>query len=279
MQSTALLGRFREATQAAYEAQGDGAALWRLAELDRALGNLDAAGEEYGKYAELHPEGQKAPVLRDLMLGSGQGAIPSVDGVAPFVLVRNVAPESTLRAIRQSLEERRGKFSAGGVVRENADQTAQKLDLDIRVAFSFRADAEFRELTQGHLWRAIERHGVIERLSAGSLKRDAELGALAYAEKGKYAIHRDNLGHGFDVRILTVIWFVHDEPKGFTGGDLLLHDEPPQGQGFTRIIPQRNTAIFFPSGALHEVTPLESAVEDVLQSRVVLNGWFHRADA
>jgi Rps23 Pro-64 3,4-dihydroxylase Tpa1-like proline 4-hydroxylase len=51
---------------------------------------------------------------------------------------------------------------------------------------------------------------------------------------------------------LTLVWYIHDEPKAFTGGDLLLHDDVgPDGANtagwFTRIVPVRNMALMFPS--------------------------------
>nr|WP_246302111.1 2OG-Fe(II) oxygenase [Granulicella arctica] len=130
-------------------------------------------------------------------------------------------------------------------------------------------------MTQGLLRETIRAQGVLERLGLESISETREeVEAIAYASGGKYAVHRDNAPKVDNGRVLTVVWFIHDEPKGFSGGDLLLHDEPPAGQGFTRIVPVRNSAVFFPSNCLHEVTPVESTVSDVLCSRMVLNGWF-----
>jgi SM-20-related protein len=150
--------------------------------------------------------------------------------------------------------------------------------VNARAAVYIRADKEFRDMTREFFWKAIRERNVVERLGLASLSDSKEeVEAIAYTSGGKYVLHRDNSPSADNGRLLTVVWFIHDEPKGFSGGDLLLHDEPPEGTGFTRIVPQRNTAVFFPSHCLHEVTPVESTVADVLQSRMVLNGWFHAA--
>jgi predicted 2-oxoglutarate/Fe(II)-dependent dioxygenase YbiX len=268
-----LLTRFRDATKAAYESQGDSQILWRLAELDRALGNLPAAAEEYGDFAKLQDTG-KAHQLSGLMSGASGSPDGLEDGVVPFLLVKDLAPEAKLVEIRQALEERRQRFAEAKVRSEGVEY----VDVNTRVALFVRADAEFQAMARGFFRRAIEDQNVLARLGVEPLSEvTEEVEAIAYASGGKYAIHRDRALTVDNGRRLTVVWFIHDEPKGFSGGDLLLHDEPPAGQGFTRIVPERNLAVFFPSHCLHEVTPVESTVEDVLCSRVVLNGWFHKA--
>jgi Rps23 Pro-64 3,4-dihydroxylase Tpa1-like proline 4-hydroxylase len=276
MLSPGLLTKFRDATAAAYEAQKDSRILWRLAELNRALGDLKAAGEAFATYADLHPAEPMARTLSSLMLGTGTSPVADVDGVVPFVLVRDLAPESELVKIRKAIEERRDRFATATV----GHNEKQRVDVNARAAVYIRADDQFREMTRDFFWAKIRERQVIEKMGLPQLSetRD-EVEAIAYASGGKYAVHRDNAPSVDNGRILTVVWFIHDVPKGFSGGDLLLHDEPPIGQGFTRIVPERNSAIFFPSDCLHEVTPVESTVDDVLASRMVLNGWFHKAEA
>jgi Rps23 Pro-64 3,4-dihydroxylase Tpa1-like proline 4-hydroxylase len=277
MLSVGLLQRFRDATSAAYEAQKDSSILWRLAELDRALGNLPAAADGFKAYAKLYPNGYKSNILSELMgkSSSAPWADANIDGVAPFVVVEGLAPEEDLLMVRQAIEERRDGF-AEAKVRYNDEH---RVDVNTRSALFFRGDQQFRELSREFFRAAIRKHDVLQRLGLPSISDSREeVEAIAYTTGGKYTIHRDNGPGGDNGRRLTVVWFIHNEPKGFSGGDLLLHDEPPAGQGFTRVVPQRNTAVFFPSVCLHEVTPVESTVSDVLDSRVVLNGWFHRAE-
>ncbi len=273
MLSPGLLGKFRDATAAAYEAQKDSRILWRLAELDRALGDLKAAGEAFATYADLHPEEISAKVMRDLMQGTTTTPVSDADGVVPFVLVHNLAPDEELVKIRKAIEDRRDRFAVATV----GHNEKQRVDVNARAAVYVRADDQFREMTREFFWNHIRAQNVVERLGLELISEiKDEVEAIAYASGGKYTLHRDNAPSVDNGRVLTVVWFIHDEPKGFTGGDLLLHDEPPLGQGFTRIIPRRNCAVFFPSDRLHEVTPVESSAEDVLSSRVVLNGWFHK---
>ncbi len=269
----ALLRRFRDATRSAYDTQGGSQILWRLAEMDRALGNLTEAAEEYATYAELEPGKAGALALSRLMAGTSTDTEGLENGVVPFVLVRDLAPESKLVEIRQALEDRRPRFKDAKV--SNVD--GQYVDPNIRVALFVQGDTAFHALIREWFLGAIEKQHLVERLGIEPITGgQEEIGAIAYASGGKYALHRDSDPRvAASSRQMTAIWFVHDAPKAFTGGDLLLHDEPPQGQGFTRIVPERNSAIFFPSKYLHEVTPVESSVEDVLSGRVIVNAWFH----
>ncbi|MFY7960935.1 MAG: 2OG-Fe(II) oxygenase, partial [Elsteraceae bacterium] len=77
-------------------------------------------------------------------------------------------------------------------------------------------------------------------------------------------------------------YYLHRIPKRFSGGDLLLFDEPSPDQvrssmEFTRITPAENSLLLFPSVSLHAVTPVSLESEDRLDGRLTLNGWLHAA--
>jgi SM-20-related protein len=82
--------------------------------------------------------------------------------------------------------------------------------------------------------------------------------------------HTDN-GHPLTARRrVSFTWFFHHEPAGFTGGELILY-----GSGVQKIIPRRNSIVFFPSGILHEIAPVSCISQTFQDSRFTVNGWVY----
>ena len=76
-----------------------------------------------------------------------------------------------------------------------------------------------------------------------------------------------------DIRVADInyVYYLHRQPKSFTGGDLLLHDGVA-AKAFTRIEPLDNSIILFPSGIPHEVTLVECDPGDFGAGRFTVNG-------
>ena len=53
--------------------------------------------------------------------------------------------------------------------------------------------------------------------------------------------------------------------------------DPRLRRGLTRLAAADNAIVFFPSGALHEVTPVHCEDDDFKSGRFTLNGWIHAA--
>ena len=61
-----------------------------------------------------------------------------------------------------------------------------------------------------------------------------------------------------------------------SGGDLLIYDTARYDhRGLTRLVAADNTIVFFPSDALHEVTPVRCEDGEFKSGRFTLNGWIH----
>lgn len=76
-------------------------------------------------------------------------------------------------------------------------------------------------------------------------------------------------------RIVSVVFYFHREPKGFTGGEIAVY---PMGQGSPQLIePRNNRMIAFPSFTMHEVLPVSCPSGDFADSRFAINCWLHRA--
>jgi SM-20-related protein len=79
-------------------------------------------------------------------------------------------------------------------------------------------------------------------------------------------------------RVLSAVYYFHDEPKAFSGGALRLYSfaAKQDGNNFVDIQPEQNTLLAFPSFTLHEVLPVSCPSRRFSDSRFNVNCWVHR---
>jgi Rps23 Pro-64 3,4-dihydroxylase Tpa1-like proline 4-hydroxylase len=108
-----------------------------------------------------------------------------------------------------------------------------------------------------------------------------EVKVRAYLDGHFFRIHMDcppkevQIAH----RRVSYVYFFHKQPRAYTGGDLLLFDSDPvvdktqyTTAGFTRIVPDNNSIIIFPSAYWHSVIPVSCPSKEFVDSRFVING-------
>jgi len=84
-------------------------------------------------------------------------------------------------------------------------------------------------------------------------------------------------------RVLSCLYYLHREPRGFAGGDLRLYDciEGPgyraPAETFTAVTPQANRLVVFPSEEFHEAMPVRCPSKAFADSRFAVTTWLHRA--
>lgn len=113
-----------------------------------------------------------------------------------------------------------------------------------------------------------------------------------------YRPHRDVAGPDeakseIDNRRVSFVYYMSRTPRPFAGGELRLYDCDGGTEGaridwadsrhwdeqlFSRIAPDDNSIVFFPSPVMHEVRPVELASDDPGDGRLTVNGWVHGAD-
>jgi hypothetical protein len=108
---------------------------------------------------------------------------------------------------------------------------------------------------------------------------EIELQMIAHLSGGFYKIHRDNSGDSMCGRTISFSYYFYRQPKSFSGGDLLLYDTDLDtgkfGATFTRIVPDDNRIVFFPSSFCHQVTTVRIVKPDATFGRFALTGWVH----
>ena len=97
-----------------------------------------------------------------------------------------------------------------------------------------------------------------------------------------FKVHRDSGDQETAARELTFVYYFHREPKGYTGGELLLFDPRlvdgglVKADSFSVIEPRNNSMLFFPSRCDHEVLAVHCPSEKFADSRFTVNGWVRR---
>lgn len=108
---------------------------------------------------------------------------------------------------------------------------------------------------------------------------EIEIRLAAHHDGDFFKPHRDTLVGGnrtakSTVRMITAVYYLHRQPRGFDGGELQLH---PFGDGQPlQIEPADNRLAIFPSMLLHEVLPVTVASGDFRDSRFSVSCWFDR---
>jgi Rps23 Pro-64 3,4-dihydroxylase Tpa1-like proline 4-hydroxylase len=74
-------------------------------------------------------------------------------------------------------------------------------------------------------------------------------------------------------RLLSYSYYLHSTPKQFDGGTLQFYESAGIEPSSCTIKPQNNRIVFFPSHAVHEVTPVSLKEGGFESSRLSVNGW------
>jgi SM-20-related protein len=106
----------------------------------------------------------------------------------------------------------------------------------------------------------------------------------AHNDQNYYKIHNDNSSPDTAARRLTYVYYFHQEPKAFSGGELAIYDtEMREGRAYAGtnsqvIEPKNNSIVFFPSHYMHEVQAVHCPSHAFADSRFTLNGWIRQPE-
>jgi hypothetical protein len=122
----------------------------------------------------------------------------------------------------------------------------------------------------------------VPRFELGMIERQL----TAHGDGDFFDLHTD-LGNSWTEssgRRLSFVYYFHETPKSFEGGELRLYDTEIDEHGqavpastFQEIEPTDNSIVFFPSHAFHEVRPVVAPHGEAGSTRFTVTGWFHDA--
>jgi hypothetical protein len=108
-----------------------------------------------------------------------------------------------------------------------------------------------------------------------------EIQVTASNDGDYFRLHQDS--DGKDTREISFVYFLHSEPRRFSGGELrlfktrLIDDEIVRADRSRTVSPRQDTIIFFPSLNEHELLPVRVPSRAFADSRFTVNGWIHRS--
>lgn len=150
-----------------------------------------------------------------------------------------------------------------------------------RHAFSYYGNPPWRE------WMTERMRGLLPEIAAELGMPTPEGGSyevelVAYPDQSFIGPHRDTgtgqWRHNED-RVISIVYYLFREPKGFSGGALRLWALAPDESGnraFHDLAPIQNGLAAFPSWALHEVLPVKVPSHDFKDARFAINFWVRR---
>jgi Rps23 Pro-64 3,4-dihydroxylase Tpa1-like proline 4-hydroxylase len=255
--------------------------LERIGDELRSQGQLDAAREAFEKLLSLAPHHLKAERIVS-SLSNRPAELPSTRGglkPAPFVLATNFLPWAMRDTIFEFLMSTAESFEAA--------QTNEGLRSEIRRSL-FRANCldgldpllrnEFQNLLTAQFMTAFR-----QLLIPAFTPTFIEIHGSIYSNGDFFRAHNDTGAK--NTRRITFTFNLHERPKRFEGGDLLLYDtyfrqnsmivgEPLFARTYTRLAPEDNRLIFFPSEFFHEVVSVVGG-DKLRHARYSITGWFH----
>lgn len=243
----------------------------RRANLLRALGRLEEARDAYARLPAGEPVSRVRQILSEQPLDWTDRA-----GPVPFVRIENfLQPEERAR-LWETVSDPAASFFAGSVKGDRGESDNAYL----RKAEVMRRADPVRQWFMPRALALIERDALLARLGLSRFALGRfELQVTRHADGAHLWCHRD-IGPAHPDRHISYVYYFHRQPKGFSGGDLLLFDQDASGArgdllAFTRIIPTDNMLILFPSDRWHSVSRVIVESGDPLDARWTVNGWFN----
>jgi SM-20-related protein len=180
------------------------------------------------------------------------------------------APQEVTR-LRQFAQDHESQFVPSEVLN---DGEAGHRDNDVRRSRVLFDVDEIRPLVAERVLAAYP--WVMARLQQPVFDvRDLELQVTSSNDGEWFKAHRDSGAGVVGSRTLTFVYYCHREPRRFSGGELRMFF-PPDDDASVTITPPQNSIVFFPSHQLHEVLPVHCPSSRFADSRLTVNGWFHR---
>ena len=171
-------------------------------------------------------------------------------------------------------------FQMATVAHVAASAGATRVNQNVRRARTLynlgRFESQFVEGIKGHLPAVLEKLGY-QDFPLGRF----EVQATASNDGDYFRLHRDT-GPG-DTREISFVYFLHREPRRFSGGELRIYatrmpdGSLTPGDRLHTVSPRQDIVVFFPSRNEHEVLPVRVRSREFADSRFTVNGWIHRA--
>ncbi len=155
-------------------------------------------------------------------------------------------------------------------------------DINYRKSLVLYTFPEFNDLIIKRIHETIP--DVINKLQLPSFSvSQIESQLTTHNDGNYYKVHNDNGSQDTATRELTYVYYFYQEPKPFSGGELVIYDSKVvnnfyvSAETFKIVEPRNNSIVFFLSRYMHEVLPVSCPSKAFGDSRFTINGWVRRA--
>ena len=241
-----------------------------LADIYRRRGDLVAAAAEYRRLLDILPGSHRLDLLHAIFNRSPlPPRLPEAEfAPAPFVQFDDFfSPELNRQSLAYAISKR-------DAFRPTELQAADQYEKQRSTLVTYDVGAP------GEAMRAAVREQLVwlcARLNMPVFEIEfIQLKIAAYSTGDFFKAHQDN-GLSHPGRRISFVYYFHQEPKPYQGGDLLLYESrfSPRAHVrsvFTRIVPENNAIVFFPSEYFHEVLPVQTLMQNFSSIRFTLAG-------
>ncbi len=253
----------------------DTSILLKLGNIYRRIGDSASALNCYKKVREIRPENRLGQYLFEVISGKDVNDYsPDKEKPAPFVQINNFLSEPELEEVWQQVYAVKEHFNVSKFHEGEIDYSKRSSNLVHKNKLS-----DIKKWFGDKVKNSIHNHWKRLNITPFEISK-IEIQLTKHNHGDFYTVHKDEgeVGSTGD-RLVTFVYYFNNVPKLYKGGDLLLYDtnfkEDSYTNNFTRIVPENNKIIFFPSKYYHEVTRVICKPNDFKNSRFTLNGWFH----
>jgi len=247
-----------------------------LAEVYRKMGSPAEAAATYERLHHLDSHDKEAEYMQAVLGGKEWPQARTGLRAAPFVLLKDFLAREFHDALLPFVTSiPRDKFVPALV--ESSGYTPN-LRASLDLSDKWQGRKQFQDRVREILPCLIPRLQVAP-FTIGHI----EVYLLAYQDGHFFRVHTDSAPNNPALvgRTVSFVYFFHRIPRSYTGGDLLLFDSDVEtgemaSDRFTRVVPEDNSIIFFPSNFFHSVVPVRCPSREFADSRFVINGFVRK---
>lgn len=187
-----------------------------------------------------------------------------------YVKIENFLTEAENQRILNYVVENQSQFEDSKVMTNDPSYRQSKI---------FYFFHEFDEMIKERVKKILPE--ILPQLDVRPFEiEEIEAQITAHNDGHYYKVHNDNGDVHTGNRAVSYLYYFHQEPKPYTGGELRIFDTWKLGESlysmaesYTDIEPTNNSLLFFVSSYCHEVRPVICPSKEFRDSRFTLNGW------
>lgn len=217
------------------------------------------------------------PVVADIpqhpLLSLPARNLPEGVEASRLLVIDNFLPESVVATLKAYVAENAGRF---------VPTTTATNQENYRESIVLHEFGDYAELMRQSVRRLKPR--LQNEMACAELGDNIEAQLTGHNDGNYYKLHNDNGSRDTATRELTYVYYFHNQPKAFSGGELKLYDSQVRNgrfyaaETFQLVEPKDNRIVFFMSRYLHEVLPIQCPSRAFQDSRFTINGWIRRPD-